>query len=188
MVDARRRLVQLDPRGMQLLEPWNGGDLCVIRAFVVGSEVEAMASGREPLLVRGFELGPLESGPRKNEEGRGLQEKKCQVGTGSIEGVVSCRAKMVPEADAEDRLQVSLQQEVWEVDFPYEVVKLEHLEGWTALHEAASYHCRAAMQDLGSFLPDDGVVSALAVECGRREAERQWYEESLAAVQPWYET
>ena len=94
---------------------------------------------------------------------------------------------MVPEADAEDRLQVSLQQEVWEVDFPHEVVKLEHLEGWTALHEAASYHCRATVQDLGSFLPDDGVVSALAVECGKREAERQWYEESLAAVQPWYE-
>ena len=83
VVDARRRLVKLDPRGMQLLEPWNGGDLWVIRAFVAGSEVEAMASGREPWLARGFELGPLKFGPRKSEEGKGLQQKNAKLGLGA---------------------------------------------------------------------------------------------------------
>ena len=66
----------------------------------------------------------------------------------------------------------------WEIDFPHELFRMEQLEGWTSLQEAASYRCRS--------LATNGVVAQ--VESSREwtvsEAERCWYETLLFMAQP----
>ena len=114
LLDAKKGLVRIDQGLLQLMEPWSGGDLWVIRAFVAKGDEGALNKKREQMESEGFEFGtlgvscPVDGGLVSKEEG---SKARCR----SIGGDALCEANKAPESDAEKRLWDSVPQESWEL-------------------------------------------------------------------------
>ena len=74
-------------------------------------------------------------------------------------------------------------QEDWEVMFPHQVVEGEWCEQATSLHEAASYRCKIASQDVGSVSLDSEELPVALAELNVARLEREWWEAFLGFAQ-----
>ena len=140
--DIRAQPLKFEGERWHGVEPWMGGDLWIVKAWVPWVSSSGDEQFREELRALGFETDIME-GSAVGSSHSGL-EGKCV-----LSGLRRGNSRRVPESFEQVPYGVrdealSLTEE-WELSFPHQVVVESWMEGAVALHESASHLCKTLL-------------------------------------------
>ena len=159
--DAKTGPLILEPTQAFAVDPWMGGDLWLVKAFVTQGYQGCSETEKEGLLEYGFRFGAWSA------EWNSIGAQGFEVCLGNWSG----KNNGGPE-------------EEWEILYPHQVATPELVEAAVGWHESAMQRCRMLSLEALSETPGGSDLTAVLRDWKIAQGERDWLEVFLEYAQP----